>query len=294
MRFLLFVSLSICILPCLCNDPCLPMFPDHVFYNRIPKAGSSTLKYLAYIVSKESNSIKHISSRNYRDRGWFPEEQELNNARRIQNVFTSSATSKVIYDQHIRFIDFTKHSLPEPVYINMVRDPCERVTSSYYYARFGGNSRRAKIRALLGDQADWTINQCIEAGERCKSWNNIRDQMSMMTEFFCGHDNVCQSHTPAMLEKAKHNLKERFFLVGITEEFDASLRLFEHLLPEYFENARKHLHARGAKNINAVKPEALTHDNCRQMLAHGLDGELYAYAKELFHQRLQFCLDTQT
>jgi hypothetical protein len=61
----------------------------------IPKAGSSTLKNLAYIVSKHSGNVTHVSSRNFRDRGLFSSEEELANAQRITGVFDGAATAKV-------------------------------------------------------------------------------------------------------------------------------------------------------------------------------------------------------
>lgn len=39
------------------------------------------------------------------------------------------------YVQHIFYTNFTEFDLPKPIYINMVRDPIERVISWYYYVR---------------------------------------------------------------------------------------------------------------------------------------------------------------
>jgi len=114
--------------------------------------------------------------------------------------------------------------------------------------------------------------------------------MSMMTEFFCGHHPDCQTMDSRALARAKLNLKDEFLLVGLTEEFTASLALFEELLPDYFFHARKHMAARGAQNINEIKPEPLTEDNRRRLLTLGTDEALYTYARELFHARVAVCL----
>eukprot|EP00045_Choanoeca_perplexa_P015986 m.209358 g.209358 ORF g.209358 m.209358 type:complete len:320 (+) comp17138_c1_seq1:201-1160(+) len=272
---------------------CDPLYPSHVFYNRIPKAGSSTLKNLAHLVAKHSDNLTHVSSRNFRDRGWFAFEEEKGNAQRIVGVFEAAATSKVIYDQHVRYIDFRAHGLNQPVYINMVREPTERVTSSYYFARFGGNSHREQIRAALGEQADWNINQCVEAGIQCKSHKTLSSQMSLMTEFFCGHHPDCQQMDSKALERAKSNLEKEFLLVGLTEEFSASLTLLERLLPDFFMDARKRMAAQGPKNINRIKPEPLTEVNRRRLLAMGTDEALYSFARDLFHSRILTCLGRQ-
>ena len=40
------------------------------------------------------------------------------------------------YDRHVLYIDFAKHSvLNPPLYMNVIRDPVERIISGYFYRR---------------------------------------------------------------------------------------------------------------------------------------------------------------
>eukprot|EP00045_Choanoeca_perplexa_P012674 m.139685 g.139685 ORF g.139685 m.139685 type:complete len:254 (-) comp16094_c0_seq5:2175-2936(-) len=175
-------------------DECIPFHPNSVFYNRVPKAASTSLKTLASNRSI-ANGYLHISSRVYNDRGFFEAAEEEENINRIANIFNKDG--KVLYDQHIRYLNLTAYGVKQPAYINMVREPVGRLVSTYYFARTGTHSKRDQIRALLGEQADWSINECIERSEECRWFSQRLDHFNLMTRFFCGHapevSDSCQS-----------------------------------------------------------------------------------------------------
>ena len=58
-----------------------------------------------------------------------------------------------------------------------------------------------------------------------------------MTQFFCGHSEDCVTPSSAAYERALWNLERSFAFVGITERFEDSLRVLEHLLPQFFKVA---------------------------------------------------------
>ena len=89
-----------------------------------------------------------------------------------------------------------------------------------------------------------TIDQCVEQkNQQCIdiTWKYI--------EFFCGNTFPCQSRgvpestLQAGLEKAMHNVEKNFFVVGVLEQFDDTLHLFEKLLPRYFNGATEVYHS---------------------------------------------------
>ena len=89
-----------------------------------------------------------------------------------------------------------------------------------------------------------TIDQCVEQkNPQCIdiTWKYI--------EFFCGNTFPCQSRgVPEStlqqgLEKAMHNVEKNFFVVGVLEQFDDTLHLFEKLLPRYFNGATEVYHS---------------------------------------------------
>lgn len=40
-----------------------------------------------------------------------------------------------VYVKHVCYTNFTKFNLPTPIYVNLVRDPIERIISWFYYIR---------------------------------------------------------------------------------------------------------------------------------------------------------------
>lgn len=42
----------------------------------------------------------------------------------------------MMYERHIHFVDFAKFGQPQPVYINLIRDPLQRMVSWYYFRRY--------------------------------------------------------------------------------------------------------------------------------------------------------------
>lgn len=60
-----------------------------------------------------------------------------------------------------------------------------------YFARTGEHSNKARIREMLGEQADWSINECVAKNDTC-TFLSERQHFGLMTKFFCGHDAVCQ------------------------------------------------------------------------------------------------------
>ena len=60
-----------------------------------------------------------------------------------------------------------------------------------YFARTGDHSQRKKIRAQLGEKADWSINECVARESECEFLHHP-GTFNLMTSFFCGNDPICQ------------------------------------------------------------------------------------------------------
>jgi dermatan/chondrotin sulfate uronyl 2-O-sulfotransferase UST len=43
--------------------------------------------------------------------------------------------SFLAYSKHLCYTNFSKYNLPKPIYVNLVRDPVERIISWFYYER---------------------------------------------------------------------------------------------------------------------------------------------------------------
>lgn len=73
------------------------------------------------------------------------------------------------------------------------------------------------------------------------------------TRFFCGNSATCKGESRgfeakgAAAEIAKKRILRDYFLVGILEQFEDTLSLFQKLLPQFFTGAREAARSEFAK-----------------------------------------------
>ena len=109
--------------------------------------------------------------------------------------------------------------------INMIRHPVERFISHFNYKRNGdmGNSEGHK-------SSNYTIDECIIFNyKECDAAH-----ASYMIPFFCGQGPTCKKATEGAYERAKQNMLESYYFIGITEQFDDTVAIMERLVPVYF------------------------------------------------------------
>jgi galactose-3-O-sulfotransferase len=157
-------------------------------------------------------------------------------------------------------------------YITFLRRPVERVLSFYYYARSTPDhylypllaTERLDLKTLLAREL--TLELCNEQ-TRLLAGDEWEDPQRVVTR--------------AALEQAQANLRSHFRVVGLLEEFDASLlllrRAFDWHLPFYVK-----------ENVTKEKPDDTSLDvETRRLVedANCLDLELYEYARNLFDEQ---------
>jgi hypothetical protein len=163
--------------------------------------------------------------------------------------------------------------LPRPcIYVTMLRDPVERVLSYYSFVR---EWQPHHLHAAITDD-DLSLADCIRRGLTVELDNFMVRCLTSLANFDLPFGQVTRSH----LEQAKAHL-DSFAVVGITEEFDRSLKS----LCDRFGWPRV-----SAPRINATSGRLQRADLSRHDLElvhdhNRLDEELYQYASDLLASR---------
>lgn len=250
-----------------------------LLYNRVPKCGSTTLLTLLRRLSK-SNGFWHIHSHTYDRRLLSRSEQK----RLAETLWSTSAPFS--YDRHLFFVDFPSLGWPSPVYINLLREPTERIVSSFYY-------RRSSVAAKARAGAAWlhkSLEQCVLQGDaECTFVPGKPHRWALAVPYFCGHDPRCSLvQATWALERAKENIERSYTVVGVLEDMNATLSLLEKTLPRFFAGAQKVFADLGLhqnRNPAKVPVPPSVHTALQQNLGHEYD--LYRFVRRRLYGQLQ-------
>lgn len=116
------------------------------------------------------------------------------------NVAEEVAEQKepTFYSKHVAYINFTRYELPKPIYINLVRDPIERIISWYNYVRAPWYYKQ--LQSIFKDvkipEKEWMeldFDTCVKQKNKLCVFEQgvINDGSSdhrRQTLFFCGHN----------------------------------------------------------------------------------------------------------
>jgi hypothetical protein len=235
----------------------MPERNETLIFLHIPKAGGSTI---SKILEQEYSSAETLTL----------DDRE----RQIAQLKALPAAQRGQYRLIQGHLFFGLHRfIPRAsTYITFLRRPVERVLSFYYYARSTPDhylyplvtTERLNLETLLA--RDVTLELRNEQ-TRLLAGDEWEDPQRVVTR--------------AALELAKANLRTHFRVVGLLEEFDASLlllrRAFEWDLPFYVK-----------ENVTKEKPNDTSLDTETRRLvedANCLDLELYEYARSLFDEQ---------
>ena len=210
-----------------------------IFLTHIPKTGGTTFRHIL---------INNYSWRHYD----FPESKkkivELGDYPFNSNIIRHI---KSMSGHWLRYSDNTKLLVPDVKFIVFLRDPIMRIISLFYHIQRYENSR---------------IN--------FKKWvdDDYKGQIlsNFQTKYIAGYNN---------LEIAKSILKNGYFFVGITEQFDKSLLILKKKLGDYFD--ARYVIKRYSKSKSE---EILNNSNYKNTIEilyeqNELDLKLYKYVK---------------
>lgn len=272
-----------------------------LFFNRVPKVGSQTFMEL----------LRRLAIRNqfgfHRDAVQRVETIRLAPAdQQILAGLVSAYTPPASYIKHVCYTNFTRYGYPSPIYVNVVRDPVERVISWYYYVRapwYYVERKRAFPDLPLPDPA-WLkkdFETCVLSGDReCRyiegeTHEGIGDHRRQ-TLFFCGHEPQCTPfNTAEALQRAKRVVEEQYAVVGVLEDLNSTLLAFERYVPRFFEGALQlyweELNTFNRINRNAFKPPVS--EAVKQIVRANFTREIefYEFCKQRLHMQLRALRD---
>lgn len=258
-----------------------------VIYNRVPKTASTSFVGVAYdLCSRNKFHVLHVNVS--RNRYTLSLQDQLRFAR---NVTSWKEKKPAFYHGHLAFLNFDRlpgwrggggGEVDNPVYINVIRRPLDRLVSYYYFLRYGDDFRPYLKRKRMGDKA--TFDECVlKGGQDCAPEN-----LWLQIPFFCGHVSACwQPGNAWALEQAKRNLVSKYLVVGVTEELESFVQLLEITLPRFFKGAAK-LYASGKKShlrktANKKDPSPETVEQIQASDIWKMENEFYEFALDQFH-----------
>ncbi|XP_020815970.1 heparan sulfate 2-O-sulfotransferase pipe-like, partial [Drosophila serrata] len=230
---------------------------DVIFFNRNAKVGSEALMQLTQTMAPNNNLTvvtKGILQSNSRTRS--PPE------RMVQALWINELEAGTIYIEHCNWLDFHRYQLPRPIYINLVRDPVERMISWYYYVRSGYRSaihHRRFPNATIKSET-WfkkSYNDCVRSGDpECQyipgSVKETEGNYKRQSLFFCGHSRECLPFdSQHAIQLAKLNVERDYAVVGTWEETNITLTVLEAYIPRFFKGVRDIFESRSRLTSNS-------------------------------------------
>uniref|UniRef100_A0A915C5M7 Uncharacterized protein n=3 Tax=Parascaris TaxID=6254 RepID=A0A915C5M7_PARUN len=257
-----------------------PVISSLIFYNRIPKTGSTTLTNAVMYDLCRRNGFHVLHLNLTRNRYSM---NLIDQRRFVENITSWLEMQPAIYHGHAAFIDFTLFGVRNPVYINLLREPLERLLSHYYFLRYGDNYRIGLKRSRAGNNE--TFDECVaRRGRDCDM-----KQMWLQIPYFCGTHHFCSEvGNVRALEQAKRNLLDHYLIVGLNERMRDFIALLEILLPKFFDGALEHFDSLDEKRAHLrntkkkIPPNERTLEVIKSDKVYIMEREFYDFAAMQF------------
>jgi len=247
--------------------------PLVLVYNRIPKAGSTTLMTLAKQLSVEN----HFTM--------LTPEPYFNHDKLLRSIFKAIQSEKrTLIVNHFFFPELLYND--HVSYMNMMRDPVNRTVSDFYYLR---SKRRGKLAATYIDQhGDIDIDECYfgktEYSPICEIAANYQ------TSFFCGMEgHPCHNDVQMKEALGLENIKQHY-RVGIEERYEETLEMLELSYPSFFKGISSMYQGLKKTSLNANEhPVASDRVIRRLKRLNDVDYKMYSKANEILTLYLRTC-----
>jgi len=263
-----------------------------LFFNRVPKVGSQTTMELLKSLSHKNQFTYH------KDRTQKVETIKLtyNEEKWLANLVNYFEPPSV-YVKHVCFVNFTQFDMDQPIMVNLVRDPVERVISWYYYVRAPWYfvERKRAFPDLPLPNPNWLrkdYETCVKRGDKECTYvdGDERDDFGQQTEFFCGQEDDCTGfNTEIAMKRAMKHVEENYAVVGILEEMNKTLTVLEHYVPRFFKGALNtyweeiHMYSKINRNIYKPPVSEATKEIVRKNFTREI--EFFEFCKQRLHKQ---------
>ncbi|XP_059078770.1 heparan sulfate 2-O-sulfotransferase 1-like [Tigriopus californicus] len=226
----------------MCFSPTNRSIPrQRLIYNRVPKCASSTMQSVITFLGLRNNFDYRASNIFWKRLQSTSEERHWI---RAVNQEIQGLQRPLVTDRHFYFVDLEQYGSERVNWINIVRDPIERLISEFYYLR---HPKRWMNQSRRPSQTwfNLTFNECLQNGlPECMFHLDGNYLRELQLTYFCGSALECsQVGNLRALQQAKSNLERHYSVVGIMSDLETSLRVMEAYLPAFFTGA-EHLFRR--------------------------------------------------
>ena len=205
------------------NISCKALRPDALLYNRIFKTASSSISEYMKELSARLNYYVDLST----TEDWY----KTGNPYPYPNIIEQHVkrrTSRIAFVAHFYFRHNLNIATPY-TYINIVREPIQRIISHYRYMRTENRPKHRIIEMKRAGLWNESLVNCIKHEHRgCES--------NVMTRFFCGTKPFCKTGPKKALKLAKVNIKRYYAAIGLQENISLFLEILKKRLPGYFSS----------------------------------------------------------
>jgi len=225
----------------------------------IPKTGGTTVRD---IINRQYKSSQIFTIATLKESEEFQEE----------NIISALKEIKIIRG-HLKYGFHTNINI-EPAYFTILRNPVERVLSTYYYVL----SNKNNPQNLSTSSKRMSIYQFIESGINPFLMNGQTQLLAGLTTDV--YDPTF--HSEELYQIAKTNLENNFIFVGLTEMFDETMVLIKKIL-----NWKTPFYSSANRTKKKPDYKKITSDERTYIENHNqLDIKLFNFAKNMLINKI--------
>ncbi|PIK49313.1 putative uronyl 2-sulfotransferase-like [Apostichopus japonicus] len=249
-----------------------------IYYNAIPKTGCRSIARAAAFLSATQAMDTRFKLT------ILPEDILFNEG--LIRQYVRQVHPPAIIGGHAIFVPFSApqaYSSSIPVkYVNVLRDPLDRLISHYYFEQNGDSVHQASFFTV---GTKMSLDDCLH-DEVCK--NKSYDKILKRTiNQLCGARPHCGTLSRRAMLTAKRNVNH-YTVIGLTEKLNTTVLLLERMFPSMMTGLHSHFRKtevaslKKFKTLDKLAPSPATLEILRRDLA--FEYEVYDDVKRKFDQ----------